>query len=206
MDPHDSNDTNLSYSETTPTAKGKYTRNQYQLKKDLAETCRVTIDEKMSAVHDTLTKLMEQQDLIMHNFRSSPHQPPQSIPYPSPIPDATPSKNVTFTNKPHKNTPPYNSFPRSTLSPKSKHPSQQQYQRSGTLLFIFQGDEYELRDGQYTKNDTTLRDVDGANDLLLYYQEMQSEALAYNIMLENFDQLQPWKNMCQILYLQPVCL
>ena len=44
--------------------------------------------------------------------------------------------------------------------------NQQYYQRSGTLVFKYLDDDYELRDGQYAKNSSDLRSVSTKNDLL----------------------------------------
>jgi hypothetical protein len=180
------NDSNISMSMTSNTNNNKqvrFTKNQQQLKSDLTKSCTNLINQEMANVQQTLQQLIIQQKSLMQSVTQGP-SPVKSAPKesyaPSPVPDmARPSRNS----------------PTKKLSPKqhsTTSPNHQYFQRSGTLTFRYLGDEYELRDGQYTKNSSDLRSVKTKNDLLHYYEEMQSDAITYNIFLQPFDQLQPW--------------
>ena len=180
LPPNDSDDTNLSYSDTDPVSKAKYTRNQLQLKKDLTETCQQTINKEMKTVNNTLNQLMQQQLTIYQTIQKLPNLSPSTVLH------SNKDRNPPTTTS--------GATPNPPTTPAQQHPrySQPQFQRSGTLVFRYDNIDYELRDGQYTKADTTLRVVHDSNDLPLFYQELQSEAISYNILLEDFAALQAW--------------
>ena len=60
------------------------------------------------------------------------------------------------------------------------------------MLFRYQSSEFELRDQQYNKNSSDLREVTTKTDLVHFYEEMQLDAISYNIFLQQFDLLSPW--------------
>jgi hypothetical protein len=162
----------------------RFTKNQQQLKMDLTKTCTNLINKEMATVQQMLQQLMIQQNTLMQTVAKGP-SPVKSAPVhpyasPSPLTDmARPPRN-----SPTKKTPPKQ---QSTTSS-----NQQYYQCSGTLVFKYLDDDYELRDGQYAKNSSELRTVSTKNDLLHYYEELQSDAITYNIFVQPFDQLQAW--------------
>ena len=78
-------------------------------------------------------------------------------------------------------------------------------QRSGSLHFQYQGSTYELRDNQYAKHSADLREVNNKTDLVHFYEEMQSDAITYNIFLQQFDLLKSWQKYITNT-LPPTCI
>ena len=66
------------------------------------------------------------------------------------------------------------------------------YQRSGSIIFSYSGADYELRDQQYAKKSSELREVNDQTDLIHFYEELQADAISYNIFRQQFDALTPW--------------
>jgi hypothetical protein len=67
------------------------------------------------------------------------------------------------------------------------------YQRSGTLNFEYENSSYELRDGVFNKESAKLMEVHNDNDLVQFYQQLQTMVIMYNIFLQEFALLQPWQ-------------
>ena len=84
-------------------------------------------------------------------------------------------------------------------------PTMRPYQRSGTLNFEYEGAIYELRDGVFNKESANLMAVHTDNDLVQFYQQLQSMVIMYNIFLQEFSMLQPWQKNRQIRYHLHVC-
>jgi hypothetical protein len=69
---------------------------------------------------------------------------------------------------------------------------QRTYQRAGAYVFDFEGNSYELRDGDFSKYTANLITVNSSNDLITYYKQLQAMAVTYNIFLREFHELTPW--------------
>jgi hypothetical protein len=66
------------------------------------------------------------------------------------------------------------------------------FQRSGTLIFTYNGETYELRDGDFNKHSAKLITVNNGTELVHYYKQLQSMSVTYNIFLQQFNNLLPW--------------
>ncbi len=69
---------------------------------------------------------------------------------------------------------------------------QVQFQRSGTFLFQYNDDTYELRDNDFNKHSAQLMTVTNTTDLVQYYKQLQSMSVTYNIFLKPFESLTIW--------------
>lgn len=69
---------------------------------------------------------------------------------------------------------------------------QRTYQRAGAYVFDFEGNSYELRDGDFSKYTADLITVNSSSDLITYYKQLQAMAVTYNVFLREFHELTPW--------------
>jgi hypothetical protein len=72
---------------------------------------------------------------------------------------------------------------------KSTRTGQRTYQWAGAYIFDFEGNSYELCDGNFTANLVT---VNSSNDLITYYKQLQAMAVTYNVFVRKFHELTPW--------------
>ena len=220
-------DSNLTYSPAlqapqAPSKNVRFTRNQQMIKEEIINDCRKRIDESMKGLHSSLesllldqTNLIRQQTQIGNppNLHPSQQQTPvvnqqnhpgSALP-PTPvvshrrrnqISPTLPSRQFNPTHQSNTN-PRYQGNQSSTFT--------SSYQRSGSMIFRYQNTDYELRDQQYNKNSSELREVTTKTDLVHFYEEMQSDAISYNIFLQQFDMLKPWAKYTTNT-LPPTCL
>ena len=213
--PDKSKESGLSYSTTTynPGAKKivTFTKKQHIIKDEIVEECNKEINKNMEELSKSLKGMIIQQQNILQTLVSNqsnsfmPQTPTMSNP---PItnnppttrnpPPTTPSNpNISTSINPNNSSSsyrPHKSFasPQQRINTSQSNNNQFQYQRSGSVIFNYNGQSYELHDSQYAKNSSDLRKVTNSVDLVHYYEEMQSEAIAYNIFLQQFDMLKPW--------------
>ena len=199
------NDSNLSYSQQTPAYGGKnvrFTRNQTIIRDEIIKDCQLQINNGMKGLQSSMQTLMTEQTNILKNIASSnnTHQIPQT-------PIRVTSRNLRNQPSPHHTPQIQNSQqPSSTRVQQQSHPRQQApYQRSGSIIFYHNGSSYELRDQQYAKNSSDLCEVKDKMDLVQFYEEMQSDAISYNIFLQQFDLLTPWTKYTSNT-LPPTCI
>jgi hypothetical protein len=85
-----------------------------------------------------------------------------------------------------------------------KDPMQCAFQKSGTLVFYYDENMYELRDGDFNKLKSTFTSVETKSDLIILYKQLHGMAIAHNIFLQVFESLVPWdKNPNSIT---PTCI
>ena len=145
----------------------------------------------MDELKNSLNGLMLQQHNLIQSFVNNQSNPQiHQTPVTNPHPPFTPSNPHVppSTHRPHRN---FASPQQRSNAGHSQH-NQMQYQRSGSVIFNYRGSTYELRDNQYAKNSSELRKVTNSVDLVHFYEEIQSEAISYNIFLQQFDMLKPW--------------
>ena len=188
---HDSpaQDSNLSYSETSQshTRKVTFTKKQQIIRDELFEMCNDEISKNMKGIEKTLHGLMlKQNDLLETVARNNTTS--TGTPYP-PMP-TTPQRMGSSRNPRNLPSPQQSSTAFGSGSQQSSN--YRPIQRSGTILFRFNGSTYELRDNAYNKNSSESREVKNKTDLIYYYEEMQSEAITYNIFMQQFNMLKPW--------------
>ena len=194
------NDSNLTYSPAPPMQKSvKFTRNQQMIKDEIIEDCKKQIDEGMKGLHTSLKTLLIDQNNILrnNNVNNNPYNTPTQ-PTQQPTPVVSHQRNrrnqpsPSHTGTPRQINSPYHSSSNSRHSGPPSSSFMASYQRSGSMIFRYQGTEYELRDQQYNKNSSELREVTTKTDLVHFYEELQSDAISYNIFLQQFDLLSPW--------------
>ena len=179
------NDTNLSYSVNTP-KNVRFTKNQQKMRDEIIKDCTTQIDAGMNGIHTSIQNLLNKQNTTLQSLTTPSFTQPHSTPITSH--QGGPRNQPSPTHR----QPSYRNFHNHQNNNSSTFSTQTNYQRSGSVLFQYQAAEYELRDQQYTKNSSDLREVKTTPDLVHYYEEMQSDAISYNIFLQQFDLLQPW--------------
>ena len=211
--PKSKDDTNITYS-TPPMEKpldkqtAKNSKKTQSLKDAITDSTRKHIKLEMEEVRNslnvTISQQMKQLTTMMEKstlLPSTRHTPTPSL--------VTSRSSTKSRNMPSPNTK-VNFLPTPQHNPYSQthnqhHPyshSQQnfrrnnnpynQYQRSGSLNFIYNNAEYELRDMNYVKYASDLRAVNSKEDLVNFYEELQADAITYNILIQQFDLLTPW--------------
>ena len=177
-------DSNLSYSENSHnhTRRVTFTKKQQIIREELIELCNDEINKGMKGIQKSLQGLMmKQNDLLETVVRSNVTG--TTIP-------TTPIRMGSSRNPRNIPSPQQSSTAFASGSQNSSNYTP--FQRSGTLTFRFEGSTYELRDNAYSKNSSESRKVNNKTDLIYYYEEMQSEAITYNIFMQPFNMLKPW--------------
>ena len=155
----------------TSTCRTQIQAEMKQVKKTMDKSYK-SLSQMVDKQTDILTKLLNNtaisQPPFIHMTQSSTPNRHQPSPRPSHVPSMT-QPPVTYKRS---NT--------SQNSPRRMN-HQQHYQKSGVLTFCYLADEYELRDGSYANNSSTLREINDQRDLVGYYEELQSDAIMYNI-------------------------
>jgi hypothetical protein len=158
-----------------------------------------TIREEMSDLKVNLQQTLQAQTKQLENLLGNAM--PSSIPPPSPVKS---SHNSTIPPLYRRSMPSPRpdakfNFPIKHNDDQSVHehdkPSptgQRTYQRAGAYTFEFEGNTYELRDGDFSKYTATLIPVNKSSDLITYYKQLQAMAVTYNVFLREFHQLTPW--------------
>jgi hypothetical protein len=72
------------------------------------------------------------------------------------------------------------------------NPMQCAFQKSGTLLFHYSNDVYELCDINFNKLQSKFTPIATKSDLIIFYKQLHGMAIMHNIFLTPFDQLVPW--------------
>jgi hypothetical protein len=228
-----SEDTQLSYSDTklTPNAllpskdrKEKLNKKSDDLKAIIASSCRQEIGKEMKNVKDDIDLKMDNLKLSMEDAISSNHvkledilntamsnptvhhhRPNVTIPshykknQPSPRPSKTRTSTFDFQTS-AKN----DELPSKVDANFGNNPMQRAFQKSGTLLFHYSDDVYELRDGDFNKLQSKFTPITTKSDLIIFYKQLHGMAITHNIFLTPFDQLVPWdKNPNSIT---PTCM
>jgi hypothetical protein len=229
-----SSDSNISLSDTklSPTAiqstaqdrKEKLNKKSSDLKAIIASSCREEIGKEMKNVKDdldnkmdtlkismenTITNNHEKIESILNNAMSNPkvHHHRANITIPSqfkmnqPSPRISAKRTTTFdfsdTAKP-------DDVPSKIDSTFGQNTMQRAFQKSGTLLFHYSDDVYELRDGDFNKLQSKFTPISTKSDLIIFYKQLHGMAITHNIFLTPFDQLVPWdKNPNSIT---PTCM
>ena len=189
-------DSNLTYSPAPIQKNVRFTRNQQMMKDEIIKDCKKQIDDGIQGLRTSLeTLLIDQNNILRGNNNNNYARKTQQVQNPTPAvshfrPRNRPSPNHRGTSRSMNNSYPSNpTHGTPNTSPSSFIVS---YQRSGSMLFRYQSSEFELRDQQYNKNSSDLREVTTKTDLVHFYEEMQSDAISYNIFLQQFDLLSPW--------------
>ena len=211
------------------TKKVKFTKNQQLIKDELKNTCEQEIRQSMQGLTSSLTNLMIQQNQMLRNlsysyaqhgnvknqsnedFHNNPHNnfaEQLNDELPTRVPSSRSNIQSPTSPTPLRRHMRYNATPSPLANPSGHRPTFQRTSfahRSGSLYFKYQGSDYELRDSQYAKNSAELREVNDKTDLVHFYEEMQSDAITYNIFLQQFDLLQPWQKYITET-LPPTCI
>lgn len=219
-------DSNLSFSENSKMVvqqkQVRFTRNQQLIKEQIKETFK----EGINGLESSLKSIMLEQNntlksILQSTMHTTPPTPmpsstlPSSLPTPVPSSSAVPPSvsNPAPTSNYHHSPLRFGNSqaPRSAPSPQynpqkyGNNNHMPQFQKSGTLIFSYEGEKYELRDSHFHKNSAKLRTVKDKVDLIHFYEELQSDAISYNIFLKQFDMLVPWVKYASNT-LPPTCL
>jgi hypothetical protein len=73
-----------------------------------------------------------------------------------------------------------------------KDPMQHEFQKSGTLVFYYDKNTYELCDGDFNKLKSTFTPIENKNNIIILYKQLHRMAIAHNIFLQPFESLVPW--------------
>jgi hypothetical protein len=228
-----SEDTKLSLSETklSPTAllpnkdrKEKLNKKSEDLKALIASSCRQEIGKEMKNVKDDIdikmdtlkismedaisnnhVKLEDILNTAMNNPSVHHHRPNVTIPshyklnQPSPRHSKTQQSTFDFQHSRKED-----EMPSKVDTNFGNNHMQRAFQKSGTLLFHYSDDVYELRDGDFNKLQSKFTPITTKSDLIIFYKQLHGMAITHNIFLTPFDQLVPWdKNPNSIT---PTCM
>jgi hypothetical protein len=219
--PSMSPDSGISYSETklspqalNPTSnerKQKLNKKSEDLKTIIATSCKEEIGKEMkdvkndidtkmedlkismeTTVNENQTKLQELISQALHQPSVHHHRPNTTIPstyktnQPSPRAKSRPSvvASTTFTDTNTMNNP--------SKMDANDNSMQRAFQKSGTMVFHYEDNVYELRDGDFNKLKTKFTAVATKSDLIILYKQLHGMAITHNIFLTPFDQLVPW--------------
>jgi hypothetical protein len=226
-----SGDTNLSYSPAdVPQATNpvlpmsnrfqKNNKKSEELKSLVSQTCKSEIQNEMKTIRNDMTDLkstlkddLDGQTQAITNLLKTTFNIDEPL---STIPDHTKS-NVLPVFRHSMPSPKAKANPKDQLPPETSAPNQIRsdqttyrkastpgYQRSGTLTFEYNNDQYELRDGDFNKNTVKLITVTTKSDLVNLYKQLQTLAVTYNIFVEQFDKLQLWSRSSDTI--PPTCI
>jgi hypothetical protein len=164
---------------------------------------KLTIEDTITENHDKLEEIISN---ALHNPKVHHHRPnitvSSNLKANQPSPRTTTPKMTTFKfddtgNMDQKMQP-------SKMDNSFKDPMQCAFQKSGTLVFYYDENTYELRDGDFNKLKSTFTSVESKSDLIILYKQLQGMAIAHNIFLQVFESLVPWdKNPNSIT---PTCM
>ena len=209
-------ETNLSYSPPSAapltTKQMKMTKKASDLKSIVYNTCKNEIKsemgvirEEMEAFQSTMSNTVTSQNQELTQLLESilrpqpntngPRVPPTIIP--SMYRTNMPSPQAKTDSKPSffaKDGPPTTTMKsnESSIKPDVPQTSHRQFQRSGTLVFTYNEESFELRDSDFNKHSAKLLTVNTTKELVNLYKQIQSMAVTYNIFLTPFDDLVPW--------------
>ena len=192
--PDKSKDSGISFSDSTNSNMKKtvkFTKKQSMIKDEILEHCNKEISNNIQQLQKSLNGLMLQQHNLLHNYVNSQtsHQSHQTPMMPSRPPPTPSNPHIPATpQRPVRNLP----SPQPSHHHNNQLNNQLQFRRSGSVMFVYEGSTYELRDSQFAKNSSDLRKVSDSVDLVHFYAELQSDAISYNIFLQQFDMLEPW--------------
>ena len=224
----------LSDTKISPTAilatpddrKQKLNKKSDDLKTIIATSCKEEIGKEMRQVQSDIDTRMEDlkitledtitdnhvklEDIIstaLHNPRVHHHRPnitvPSNLKMNQPSPRAPAPKSTTFTFNDALDTD-KNTQPSKMDNMFNNNPINRAFQKSGTLVFHYDNNTYELRDGDFNKLKSTFTPIVSKSDLIIYYKQLHGMAIAHNIFLTPFDALVPWdKNPNSIT---PTCM
>jgi hypothetical protein len=211
---------------TTDERKQKLNKKSDDLKTVIAMSCKEEIEKEMRQVQndidtkmddlkitieetitDNHTKLEEIIGSVLKNPSVHHHRPNVTVPsdlkmnQPSPRPTAPKSTTFNFSDSPDNDK---NAQPSKTDNIYSANSINRAFQKSGTLVFHYDNNTYELRDGDFNKLKSTFTPIATKSDLIIYYKQLHGMAIAHNIFLSTFDSLVPWdKNPNSIT---PTCM
>jgi hypothetical protein len=212
-----SDDSKLSYSPSDKSTNkeikriGKNARRTEELKKSVTNICKQEIQTEMGVIREEIGDFTTQMsDKIDNTILSQTNRIVELLDNKK---TATPRPDVTFSNQEEVHTIP-SLYRQSMPSPKHvpaksafnfntsemnnepttsvNNTKQMHFQRSGTFLFQYQDNTYELRDNDFNKHSANLMTVTNTTDLVQYYKQLQSMAVTYNIFLKPFESLTVW--------------
>ena len=227
-----SGDTNLSYSPADipkatnppPSMSNRFQKNNKkseELKSLVSQTCKSEIQHEMKTIRNDMTDLkstlkddLDGQTKAITSLLKTTFNIDEPL---STIPDHTksnvspifrhsmpsPKAKMNPMDYPSADSGPTPNHTRSDPSAYKKAATPN-YQRSGTLTFEYNDDQYELRDGDFNKNTVKLLAVTTKSDLVNLYKQLQTLAVTYNIFVEQFDKLQLWTRSSDTI--PPTCI
>jgi hypothetical protein len=171
----------------------------------VSQTCKQEIKSEMTSLRSEISGAIAENfakltDKMHVPSKISPHMTsitettttaPSTYRKNMPSPRVQPSSSNTFNKQ--RNNLVDNSNSADVQNTTTETQSYRPYQRSGVLNFDYEGASYELRDGVFNKESANLMEVKSDEDLIQYYQQMQSMVIMYNIFLQEFALLQPWQ-------------
>jgi hypothetical protein len=170
------------------------------------------IREELEAFQSTMNNTVTAQNKDLTNMLESLLRPKIQTDNTRDLPTIIPSMYRTNMPSPQVKTNPKSSFfPTDSTQPTSMKsqdnsnptnaapPSHRHFQRSGTLVFTYNDESFELRDSDFHKHSAKLLTVNTTKELVTLYKQIQSMAVTYNIFLTPFDDLTPWNKNANTL-------
>ena len=127
------------------------------IKDEIIKDCRKQIDDGMKGLRTSIQTLLIDQNNILQGTNQVNNSNAYGTPSQHPTPVLSYQQNLRNQPSPNHRAPPPRTNTRHSNPSSSSFVAT--YQRSGSMLFQYQGSEYELRDQQYNKKSSELQEV-----------------------------------------------